>query len=298
MFHLDEAVREWAWKEYSATATAKQRRLFNKQQQKKNEKYIDLQIDWSSVRFIDETKWMGYANANGTLESATKLEGRQMETGRIDPPEPTTSVLFETKFVNNTNDPQKYTMRTEKTTRSSISTSIEKGLTKGFEMGVKLMTPCEVFEASAGFRREVTLSNSEGETFEEELTWGVESEIQVKENEVAEASLVVNERKQTGKFVVKTKISGMVYVTFTNIKDNNSFLKSTGNDISEMVKEYIDRERKRERDLPFVKISGDVVSVETVGECKFRYGVSQQVKVNKRPITLEEKAANDRNRAS
>lgn len=297
MFNLDEVVREWAWKEYAATATAKQRRLLNKQQQKKN-KYIDLQIDWSSVRFIDETKWMRDANANGTLESAIKLEGRQMETGRIDPPEPTTSVLFETKFVNDTDVPQKYTMRTEKTTRSSISTSIEKGLTKGFEMGVKLMTPCEVFEASAGYRREVTLSNSEGETFEEELTWSVESEIQVKENEAVEASLVVNERKQTGKFVVKTKISGMVYVTFTNIKDNNSFLKSTGNDISEIVKEHIDRERKRERDLPFVKISGTVVLVETVGECKFRYGVSQEVKVNKRPITLDEKAANDRDGAS
>lgn len=288
MINLDEVVREWAWKEYADTATSKQRRLLNKQLQKKNERYIDLQIDWTSVKFIDETKWNEDTNVNGNLE------GRKMETSRIDPPELTMSVLFETKFVNNTNDTQKYTMRTEKTTRSSMSTSIEKGLTKGFEMGVKLMTPCEVFEASAGFRREVTLCNSEGETFEEELTWGVESEIQVNKNEVAEASLVVNERKQTGKFVVETKIRGMVYVTFTNIKDNNSFLKSTGHDISEIVKEYIGKETKKERKLSFITISNDVVSVKTAGECKFRYGISQQVKVNKRELTQDEKATNDK----
>lgn len=280
LINLDQVVREWAWKEYDDTVTSKQRRLRKKQLNNKNEKFLDLQIDWSSVKFVDETKWSTRPNGHG----GRAAEGHR-RTELIDPAEPTTSILFETKFVNNSDDPQQYTMRTEKTTRSSLTTTIESGLTKGVEMGVKLTTPCEMFEVSAGFKREVTLANSEGESFEEELTWGVDSVIQVQGNEVAEACLVVNERKQKGRFTIKTRISGTVYASFTDVKDNNSFLKSTGNDISDIVKHYLAKERNNERELSFVEVSGDVITVETVGQCNFRYGVSQEVKVNKRPIT-------------
>jgi len=109
------------------------------------------------------------------------------------------NILFQTKFVNNTKDPQEYTMRTEKTTRSSCSTSIETTFTN-------LKTPCEVFEASAGYSREQSLTNSDGETLEEELTWGVESLIKVKAEHVAEAQLVVDEKKYAGDFVIETTI--------------------------------------------------------------------------------------------
>ena len=54
------------------------------------------------------------------------------------------SVLFQTRFKNNTKADQSYTMRTEKKTRTSMSTSVEHGFTKGIEMGVSLKTPCEV----------------------------------------------------------------------------------------------------------------------------------------------------------
>ena len=54
------------------------------------------------------------------------------------------SVLFQTRFKNNTKADQSYTMRTEKKTRTSMSTSVEHGFTKGVEMGVRLMTPGEV----------------------------------------------------------------------------------------------------------------------------------------------------------
>ena len=56
-----------------------------------------------------------------------------------------------------------------------------------------------MFEANAGYHREFTLTNTDGETFEEELSWGVESCIRVKPEHVAEARLVVTERKQCGK---------------------------------------------------------------------------------------------------
>ena len=54
----------------------------------------------------------------------------------------------------------------------------------------------QIFEANVGYKREFTLTSADGETFEEELTWGVDSEIGVKAGYVADASLVVDERKQ------------------------------------------------------------------------------------------------------
>lgn len=56
----------------------------------------------------------------------------------------TASVLFQTRFKNNTKADQSYTMRTEKKTKTSMTTSVEHGFTKGIEMGVRLKTPCEV----------------------------------------------------------------------------------------------------------------------------------------------------------
>lgn len=290
--NLEEIVRKWAYDEYADTATASQRRLLQKQTKKKT-KYLEPHIDWSKTRFNDSTIWSRLAeddhgSVGNDTSGHTQQQQQRVQMGPGQSATPVTSILFETKFTNNTSDDQEYTMRTEKTTRSSMTTEVEKGLTRGFEMGLKLMSPCEVIEANAGYRREVTLTNTEGETFDEELTWGVESVIKVKSEHVAEASLVVNERKQSGEFTIESRISGMVYVTFTNVKENNAFVKETGNDIADIVRKHIDDERKKDRALPFVRIEDHVVIVTTKGTCHFRYGVSQEVKVHQRPITAAE----------
>jgi hypothetical protein len=66
----------------------------------------------------------------------------------------------------------------------------------------------QVFEANAGYKREFSLTNVEGETFEEELSWGVESLIRVNAQHVADASLVVEEKRQNGSFEIETRIRG------------------------------------------------------------------------------------------
>ena len=66
-------------------------------------------------------------------------------------------VLFRTFFSNHTDQEQEYSFKTERTTQSSCEIEIEKGVTYGEEMNVSLKTPCEVFEASAGFSRELEL---------------------------------------------------------------------------------------------------------------------------------------------
>lgn len=293
--NLEQAVTEWAWREFDNTASSREKKLRQKELKKK-QKCLDVVIDWSKTRFNDVTKWSrigeeaettignDVTRSGGAATASSSGVGRGLQFGPGRLTSPGMSVLFETKFTNNTIYDQEYTMKTEKTTRRSLSTCVERGLTKGFEMGIKLTTPCEVLEANAGYRREVTLTNSDGETIDEEMTWGVESIIHVKGEHVAEAQLVVNERKQDGEFQIESRFSGMVYVTFTNLKENNAFVKETGHDVAEIVAEYLEREKKKEHLLPYVRIEKNVVIVTTGGRCHFRYGVSQEVKVKQRPI--------------
>ncbi|KAK2153950.1 hypothetical protein LSH36_281g10028 [Paralvinella palmiformis] len=288
--NVEEVVKNWAWRLYDRTATRKQRRLREKEK-RKSSTYINLTVDWSDVKFRDHTTWMRLTYDNfvdGPIpESAIQTNDASAVPSPVARPTPPTAsgssdvcVLFQTKFTNNTKDPQEYTMRTEKTTRSTCSTSVETGFTRGIDLGVTLKTPGEVLEASAGYHRELSLTNSEGETFEEELTWGVESVIKVKPEHVAEAQLVVKERKQSGDFIITTKISGTVYVTFTNVRDNNSFLKATGGDVASIMEQYLETERRKGEPLEFVTIQDDTVTMVTKGSCRFRYGIRQEVKVD------------------
>jgi hypothetical protein len=91
-------------------------------------------------------------------------------------------------------------------------------LSKGIEMNIKLTTPCQVLEANAGFHREMSLVNSESETIEQELSWGVDSQIEVKGRHVGEAKLIILEEEYCGNFTIKTHIRylGSVLVLFIN----------------------------------------------------------------------------------
>ena len=288
---IEQIVRDWAWREYDNTATKKQRRLKEKEQ-KKGSKYINVLIDWSDVKFHDGTHWPRVAEdkfdddviVNNNDGVDVEDRAAPAELGKTH-----TNVLFQTKFTNNTKDDQEYTLKTQKTTRSTCTTEVETGFTKSMELSVKLCTPGEIMEANAGYHREMSLTNTEGETIEEELSWGVESQIKVKAQHVAEAQLVVKEKKYSGDFIITSKIRGYVYVTFNNIKDNNSLIKATGHDIADIVSQHADMERRKGRALEFLEIQNSVVIIITRGKCHFRYGIRQEVNVDQKPLYVTRK---------
>ena len=197
-------------------------------------------------------------------------------------PTPKSQILFKTTFVNNTKLEQEYSFKTQRTTQSCCEVSIEKGVSTGVEFGLKLATPCEIFEANAGFHREITVTNSETETIEHEMSWEVDSQIKVPARHKTEAHLVVNEDNQSSKFTVHCRMKGMVTVVVTNMQDNNSFLKSLDGSLAEIFR------REIECGLRGVKVDGSVVSFDTVGKCSFRYAVEQHVKLHQEEIPDDE----------
>ena len=55
----------------------------------------------------------------------------------------------------------------------------------------------------------MTLANSESETIEEELTWSVDSQVNVLGRHIGEAKLVILEQEYDGRFSVKSRIRYM-----------------------------------------------------------------------------------------
>ena len=71
-------------------------------------------------------------------------------------------------------------------------------------------------------------------------------------------------------------------------------MKSVGNDIGDVVRRYVERERKKtsssspgsaQLDDVVEVTPGGVVVVRTRGRCSFRYGVQQQIRVDQIPLT-------------
>jgi len=113
---LDKAVTEWAWRKYAARTSRKEKKLLEKEN-KCPKGYIGLKIDWDYVKFVDVTTWPRLADdrsedppsggPNGTVPNqAVTLTDSKVYHGKPETSPLTASVLFQTKFTNNTNTPQ------------------------------------------------------------------------------------------------------------------------------------------------------------------------------------------------
>ena len=251
-------VEDWAMEYFRRKANKKEKKLLEND-------YISMEIDWKRVRFT---------------HAEPKYEPEPPKPGAGTP---INNILFTTHFTNKTGQPQRYTFKTERTTRSSCSVGLESSYTTGVEMSVKLATPCSILEANAGYKRELCLTSTSGETIEEELTWGVDSEIEVKGRHRAEAQLIIVEEEYSGKFSIKTSISGRVRAVFTNVKDNNSFVRAVEGDVDEIISRCMG-DGKLHGDAIVVDKATRSVVCKTGGTCRFKYGIKQNVEVDQKPI--------------
>ena len=255
---IQRVIEEWARDYFERKANRSDRKILAKD-------YLNLDLDWKRVKFTDE-------------EPVYDPQPAKAGTGT-----PKHNVLFHTTFSNKTDKEQKYNFETNRTTRSSCSVEIEKGYTMGMEMSVKLCTPGEILEANAGFSRELSLVNIEGQTIEEELSWGVNSEMAVPSKTRAQAKLVITEEEYKGNFSLQTRITGRVRVVFTNLKDNNSFLKAVEGDVYQIMQWGV-REKIILADNIRIDSKEKTVIITTKGKCQFTFGIKQDVEVDTFPL--------------
>lgn len=249
---LESIVRKWAKQMFDTTKTKEQSRI--------PKDHLKFTIHWNRVRFVHH-------------------EPDFVEQKK--PTHPKSHVLFKTHFTNSTDSVQEYSFKTERTTSSVCEVYVERAVTLGFEMNLSLKTPCEIFEANAGFKRELAVTNAQGQVIEESLTWGVDSVIKVPSMYKTSAELVIFEDEFEGAFSIRTDFSGKVVVAVTNVRDNNCWVKTLEGDIDEIIRNEV--ENNNGVKAGFTR-QDRIVSFTTNGRCRFRYGIEQHVKLSQEKI--------------
>ena len=190
-------------------------------------------------------------------------------------------VLFTAVFSNSTDEQQTYNFSTQRKTRSTCTVVCTKGYRFEAHMDIKLLPPNPVLQANGGFKSEMMLSKSSGQTFEEELLWSVDSQVKVPPQYRTKAALVIKEDEYKGSFSVKSKFEGKVHVTLRNKRDNSALTTITGT-----VKQIFTPQ------LGFQVDKSGIYCV-TEGNCKCRYGIQQRVKLTQKALQGDDASDED-----
>lgn len=247
---LDDIVKTWAWTHFL--------KIRSKENSKLRFEDVQLNVNWSRVRFVTEKP---------EYDDKVMVEL------------PKAQVVFRSTFHNDTENEQEHSFQTERSTSCVSTTCIEKGFTKGFNVELKLGLPEEVAEITAGFGREVNMQTGFEDTHENSLTWAVNSTVRVKGNHCATADLVVRESEFSAKYKMLVKIRGIVIVSLTNLKDNNSFIQSFEGDFSQIMKD------EQKKGVTGFTIEDRTVHWPIKGNCNFRFGIEQQIKLKEEPLS-------------
>lgn len=249
---LEQIVLNWAKQIFEITKT--------KAEAKIHKKHLQFNINWSHL--LNECLEPRY--------TVSGMDARQVRQAKEE------QCLFKSTFANTTDREQEYSFKAERSTRSSATVIVEKGLCRGVEMALKLKTPCEVVEANAGFHTEMSVTHVGENTAEEELIWGIDSTVRVPPHAEAIAELVILEDRQTRAFTLESRLSGRVIVTVTNLKDNNSLVTVIEGRIADIIRGLANHPT-----MGFV-CEDELVTFTSKGVCKFKYGVEQKVRVTER----------------
>ncbi|XP_076463290.1 uncharacterized protein LOC143295460 [Babylonia areolata] len=180
-------------------------------------------------------------------------------------PKPTAHVLFTANFSNDTPDPQRYKLRTERRTKSTCNINLMRTYTIGASVEVKLTPPNPIIEANAGFHGELSMSKGVNETFEQELAWSVDNEIEVPSGHVTKADLVIKEDEFDGEFTIETRFEGKAAVIFETKKHEH--VMTVFRDVKNVLKKKDGFKIDDEGRPCFI----------TRGKCKCRFGIEQNV---------------------
>ena len=247
-------IQRWALDAYTLDMTRKQRKLLQKN---RKSNCLSQEVDWSRVD-------VEHGKPDYDIRPFEEVV-------------PRANVIYEAAFSNRTSDEQSSSFETQRTTRSSCTVTQEQSYTFSKEFSCTLKLPNEIFEAGASFSSEMGLTNCKEETMEKEITWTVNTQINVKAKSRAIAKLVIEECENNGRYQFETSMCGTLRVVFYNLKDNNSFVCAVEGRIVDIVRSANLRSKN-------VRIQNNRVFIRHSGECVFRFGVKQEVEVYQEPL--------------
>ncbi|CAJ0933091.1 unnamed protein product, partial [Mesorhabditis belari] len=192
--------------------------------------------------------------------------------------------LFKSIFTNNTNRPQEYSFKTERTTESLCAVAREQGYTIGAEAELTLKTPCEIAELKAGFKHEMHFNNLNENAITETLAWAVDSNVSVPPGYQTEASIIIEEMNYRGSYTVMSRLSGNVLISIRRRRDNLLILPIRAN-IAEIFRQHIEGPHCKKEVKSVVQIeSNKIVRLTSKGNCQFQFATKQRIDLNEKQV--------------
>lgn len=245
---IEKLVRERAWKVHNKG----RRKWCTSQCRQKNK--VTLELDWSDVKFIPETP---------------KYD-EEDEDESILPTDTDTHIVFTTVFENNSESAQEQTLKAERSTTATCTSSITKGYSINGNINLTLKAPQVVEKASVGFSKGFTIQNVIQNQEQHTLTWSTEGKLVVSKNSKVTAKLQVKETRCNYRFNCRVVVQGKVKGTFYDYK-RKTVGQYTGS-MRTILLEEMDAQDAREFD--------NAVYLNIEGKGGFQYGIEQNIVID------------------
>lgn len=238
---LEEKVKSWAWNTYRKVAPTQ-----GSISPRLEDFYLD--VNWDGVDFLPQK--LAYTTAVKT--------------------DPKTHVIFKSVFHNDcVNTSQYHSLKMERQTAATCRSSLTKGCTKGFNVGLNFAAPLEVVEASVGFEKGWSILNAKENVENKMLTWVVKENLAVPMSTKLAVEVGITEKQFNYTFSTSVIINGKVTVTICNVKDS-SLVRSVMDDIKTVLLE--------DRVPQGIRKEGNCVVIDMEGTCNFSFGTDQQIR--------------------
>lgn len=214
---IDRVLQDYAWRELKRDS-----RWYHLL---RRSDYI-IEVPWNYFEFEHTTiKFnLRYRNTNDGFREKKQVE------------------LFSTDYCNNSGKEQLYKLKTNRQTKASTTVTCHPGFTIKGNTNFRLKIPqkignCGITSSVDGYMH---VTKPKGETFEEILTWEVDSDITVEPNQLVNVTLVVTEEELLSDFQVKTTLrmpSGEAPIIIRRRRDKQIYAVLVVSDLSDPFSE-------------------------------------------------------------
>jgi hypothetical protein len=244
----------------------------------------ELKVQWSAV---EQSSSLHEFKLTRKQDSNDKIQSRKM-------------CLFKTEFTNTTGSAQSYTFRTERQTKSTVRTSVQVGFSLGGSLNVPLGVPSvpapgvEPLGMTGGLTSTLSIQHTDEQTFEEALTWSVDSAVEVKAGHRTTASLIIEEEKASARFVVRHVLRPKEMTIPVYLVDRGAggrYIRSFDWPSEHLYSLVSEHAKMRVNRLG----SGPGIEVFTEGSCDVCYGAKQIIKIREEPYLASQESRDEDN---
>uniref|UniRef100_A0A2C9KPA0 Uncharacterized protein n=1 Tax=Biomphalaria glabrata TaxID=6526 RepID=A0A2C9KPA0_BIOGL len=181
-------------------------------------------------------------------------------------------ILVTNEYENDTPFNQSYSMKAERRTKASYEVSFRKKWIVGADLRIKLGPLNPILDLGLGLKMDFCRDDDSSRRIEKELVWSIDNQIMVSSKHKTSVDVILTEEKHHGVFTLISTFDGTISVAYFN-KKTKELVGTVREDVKRI---FVTKE--------FSKDSAGRPTFQIEGECNFKIGIKQLVKVTQAPL--------------